>query len=158
MAHISKRRKAFASKVDHAKAYPVMDAMKLIGEFTLSDGMRTRERAELIRELFKDGEVRAKGWAWMKPAMPALYDKTSGPGRTGYVRATENFCDAIIRADVENFFRPKVSEMPGAPRVLANALEQMNRCIALKTSKSEEVSAALGPVPKAPRPPKRKRN
>src|SRR3954466_12562211 len=30
MPHISKRRKAFAGKVDHAKAYPALDAMKLI--------------------------------------------------------------------------------------------------------------------------------
>src|SRR3954464_15932303 len=30
--HISKRRKAFASKVDHAKAYAAMDAMKLVKE------------------------------------------------------------------------------------------------------------------------------
>src|SRR5258705_8763301 len=32
MPHISKRRKAFASKVDHAKAYPAMEAMKLVKE------------------------------------------------------------------------------------------------------------------------------
>ena len=32
MAAISKRRKAFASKVDRAKAYPALDAMKLVKE------------------------------------------------------------------------------------------------------------------------------
>src|SRR4026207_246182 len=32
MASISKRRKAFASKVDRAKAYPALDAMKLVKE------------------------------------------------------------------------------------------------------------------------------
>jgi large subunit ribosomal protein L1 len=32
MPHVSKRRKAFASKVDHAKAYAVLDAMKLVKE------------------------------------------------------------------------------------------------------------------------------
>jgi len=32
MPHISKRRKAFASKVDHAKVYPAMEAMKLVKE------------------------------------------------------------------------------------------------------------------------------
>ena len=32
MPHISKRRKAIASRVDHAKSYPVMDAMKLVKE------------------------------------------------------------------------------------------------------------------------------
>src|SRR5260221_10770339 len=32
MATISKRRKAFASKVDRAKAYPALDAMKLVKE------------------------------------------------------------------------------------------------------------------------------
>src|SRR5678815_2146873 len=32
MATISKRRKAFANKVDRAKAYPALDAMKLVKE------------------------------------------------------------------------------------------------------------------------------
>src|SRR3954463_15073 len=32
MAHISKRRKAIAKKVDHAKSYPAMEAMKLVKE------------------------------------------------------------------------------------------------------------------------------
>src|SRR3989442_6569085 len=32
MPHISKRRKAFAKKVDHAKSYPALDAMKLVKE------------------------------------------------------------------------------------------------------------------------------
>jgi len=31
-AHVSKRRKAFATKVDRAKAYPALDAMKLVKE------------------------------------------------------------------------------------------------------------------------------
>src|SRR4030095_16400424 len=32
MPHVSKRRKAFAKKVDHAKAYAAMDALKIIKE------------------------------------------------------------------------------------------------------------------------------
>jgi len=32
MTHVSKRRKAFASKVDRAKAYAALDAMKLVKE------------------------------------------------------------------------------------------------------------------------------
>src|SRR6188474_2212785 len=32
MPHISKRRKAFAKKVDHARSYPALDAMKLVKE------------------------------------------------------------------------------------------------------------------------------
>src|SRR4029078_2575834 len=32
MAHVSKRRKAFAKKVDHAKSYAAIDAMKLVKE------------------------------------------------------------------------------------------------------------------------------
>src|SRR5216684_3588285 len=30
MAHVSKRRKAFVAKVDHAKSYPAMEALKLV--------------------------------------------------------------------------------------------------------------------------------
>src|SRR5256885_16401488 len=32
MAHISKRRKALIAKVDHAKAYPAMEALRLVKE------------------------------------------------------------------------------------------------------------------------------
>src|ERR1700694_2018556 len=32
MPHISKRKKAIAKKVDHAKSYPAMEAMKLVKE------------------------------------------------------------------------------------------------------------------------------
>src|SRR5947199_1870645 len=32
MPHISRRRKAFAKKVDHTKSYPALDAMKLVKE------------------------------------------------------------------------------------------------------------------------------
>src|SRR5262247_4329435 len=32
MPHVSKRRKAFAKKVDHAKSYPALEAMKLVKE------------------------------------------------------------------------------------------------------------------------------
>ena len=32
MPHISKRRKAFDKKVDHARSYPALDAMKLVKE------------------------------------------------------------------------------------------------------------------------------
>src|SRR5258706_7050720 len=32
MPHISKRRQAIAKKVDHAKSYPAMEAMKLVKE------------------------------------------------------------------------------------------------------------------------------
>src|SRR4026209_1135346 len=32
MPHISKRRKAFAKKVDHAQSYPALEAIKLVKE------------------------------------------------------------------------------------------------------------------------------
>jgi alanyl aminopeptidase len=47
------------------------------------------------------------------------------------------FCSAPERAEVEAFFKPKVEGYAGGPRILAQALERIDLCIARR--------AALGP-------------
>jgi alpha-D-ribose 1-methylphosphonate 5-triphosphate synthase subunit PhnG len=120
------------------------DAMKRIGAWMLGDGLRTRERADLVRALFEDPDMRATAWNWMRGSLPAMLEKTPSGGRSNLIRATGDFCDAATRASVEETFKPRIAQMPGAPRVLANALERMNRCISLKVAKGDEVSGVLG--------------
>jgi len=63
------------------------------------------------------------------------------------------FCDAEHRKDVEAFFTPRNARVDAGPRILAQALEQMDLCIAQKEAQSASIDAFLtqGPV-KAPAP------
>jgi alanyl aminopeptidase len=133
------------------------EAMTRIGSWMLGDGLRTRERADLVRALFEDPDMRATAWVWMRRSLPAMLEKTPGGGRSNLIRATGDFCDASTRASVEEAFKPRIAQMPGAPRVLANALERINRCISLKVAKGDEVAQALGPAARVRRPGRRGR-
>jgi hypothetical protein len=80
-----------------------------------------------------------------------MLERTPGGGRSTLIRVTGDFCDAVTRASVEETFKPRIAQMPGSPRVLANALERMNRCITLKVTKGDEVAQALGSAPRVRR-------
>ncbi|HAH10127.1 MAG TPA: hypothetical protein DCL48_08505 [Alphaproteobacteria bacterium] len=124
-------------------------AFKPVGDLLLSGDLRTRERADLVRALFEDGEVRAMGWAFVKANFEALAAKTTLSGRALYIRVTDGFCDEATRADVEAFFTPKVAQMPGAPRSLANTLERIGRCVRLAEAKTAEVKTLWAAAPVA---------
>lgn len=52
-------------------------------------------------------------------------------------------CDASLRRDVEEFFKSRVANAPGGPRILAQALEQMDLCIAGREAKRPSMEAFL---------------
>ena len=53
------------------------------------------------------------------------------------------FCDASHRAEVEAFFRGRVDKLVGAQRPLAEALEVIDQCVALKADQSPAVAEVL---------------
>jgi cytosol alanyl aminopeptidase len=66
-----------------------------------------------------------------------------------------NFCDAAHRQDVEAFFTPRVEHTAGGARRLAQALERIDLCIALKQAQGASIEAfltkAAGKAPPASR-------
>lgn len=133
------------------------EAVARIGSWVLSDSLRTRERTDLLRAVFEDPDIRAPMWTWLRGSLQGVMDKMTPSGRTNLIRNTGDFCDAFNRVSVEETFKPRIGEMPGSPRVLANALERMNRCLSLKVSKGDEVAQALGSAPRGRRPIRRRR-
>lgn len=128
------------------------DAINRIGNWMVNDTLRTRERTDLIRAMFEDADNRGPMWTWMRGSLQPLMNKMTASGRTNLIRVTGDFCDAVYRVSVEETFKPRIGEMPGSPRALANALERMNRCLSLKVTKGDEVAQALGgPAPRGQR-------
>jgi alanyl aminopeptidase len=54
------------------------------------------------------------------------------------------FCDPQSRQELQDFFAPLVSQFAGAPRTLAQTLEQIDLCIAGKAAREASVKEFLG--------------
>ncbi len=53
------------------------------------------------------------------------------------------FCDPAHRKDLADFFQDRVGKLPGGPRTLAQTLETMDLCIALRNAQEESVREFL---------------
>jgi alanyl aminopeptidase len=66
------------------------------------------------------------------------------------------FCDAEKRQQVADFFKERAAQAPGGPRMLAQVLESVDQCTALKEAQGKSVESFLDQraTPKAPEAPK----
>ncbi len=53
------------------------------------------------------------------------------------------FCDPAHRKDVADFFQDRIGKLPGGPRTLAQTLETIDLCIALRASQQDSVQEFL---------------
>jgi aminopeptidase N len=100
-------------------------ALVLGGEFDL------RESFSIVATALEDRETRDAALEYVKSNFDALVGKmrSDEPGRLLFT-APGAFCDEAHRADAEAFFGPRAAKLEGAPRRLANTLDQMSVCIA----------------------------
>jgi catechol 2,3-dioxygenase-like lactoylglutathione lyase family enzyme len=103
MGHISKRRKAFAKKVDHNKSYPALDAMKLVKDTA------TAKFDEAVEHVAGHGAV--EGEAELRAGGAGLADRDGAAGveavtpptdrpwgqRTAYVRDPDGHLVELAR-------------------------------------------------------------
>ena len=54
-----------------------------------------------------------------------------------------SFCDAQSKAELEEFFRPRIAKFVGAPRALDQVLESIDLCTAQSAVRKPEVAAFL---------------
>jgi alanyl aminopeptidase len=53
------------------------------------------------------------------------------------------FCDTQSKADLKAYFEPRLEKLNGAPRILAQVLESIDQCIAVKAVQEPNVAAFL---------------
>ncbi|WP_426755775.1 M1 family metallopeptidase [Myxococcus sp. Y35] len=77
------------------------------------------------------------------------------PAETGgiLVHVGRNFCDAQKRQELSEFFSERITKVPGGPRRLAQVLESVDQCIALKAAQGASVEAFLAQTPRPPKAP-----
>lgn len=118
---------------------PAFDLQR--NSLALSETLQANEAVALIRGLMENADRRPATWTWLKEHFDELGKRLSDQSRGRLVRLVQNQCDATARADAAAFFEPKIAQLAGGDRFLANALDTADRCIALKTTRSAEVAA-----------------
>lgn len=118
-------------------------SFEAVADFALNGPIRLRERTDLIRAMFEDGDMQVLAWPWLKANFDSLAAKFTEGGRNNLIRVTRNLCDSALKTELESFYQPKLEKIPGSARELANAMEFLGRCLALKDKKMGEVSAIV---------------
>jgi alanyl aminopeptidase len=106
----------------------------------LSQDIRTNEATRLIENLLENPDRRPQSWVWVKSNFDNFGKRLSESGRGRIADFARKSCDTAMRADIAAFFEPKIASLPGAPRRLANTLDSIDRCIAVKQARGGEVA------------------
>ncbi|MCE9521657.1 MAG: M1 family metallopeptidase [Alphaproteobacteria bacterium] len=118
-------------------------AIAEIEEFVASGALTVRETRNYLREVFDDAERRGEAWAWLRKDFKRLSDRVPKDGRARFVGLAAKLCTDSARAEIEWFFKPMIGEIVGAPRVFANTLETVDRCVSWRKARGLELAAAL---------------
>lgn len=118
-------------------------AIAEIEEFVASGALTVRETRSYLREVFADAERRAGAWAWLRKDLKRLTAPVPQDARARFIALTAKLCTDQAHAEIEWFFKPMVEEIVGAPRVFANTLETVDRCVAWRKARGPELAAAL---------------
>lgn len=109
----------------------------LAGEFELHDSFA------LLRVSGDWKEGRQLVWDFLKTHYDEVVEKIPSFIRSKIVYSATAFCDETHRADAAAFFTDRVKDLPGGTRDLAQALEQIQLCVAFRKSQSPNVAAFL---------------
>jgi len=96
----------------------------------------------------QEPETREVVYSFVKDNYDALAARVPEEFVGNLARVGGAYCDAERRKDVADFFTERNARTPSGPRILAQVLERVDLCIALKQSQGSSIDAFLtkGPV------------
>jgi aminopeptidase N len=105
----------------------------------LTTEIRSQDAAGYLARFFDNPAARERAWSFVTSHWAALQPKLAiSGGDTRLVNAVGAFCDARSRDAVRTFF--SAHPLPGASRTIEQALERIDRCIALRERQMPIVS------------------
>lgn len=107
----------------------------------LSPKIRDNEVLLLLFGLAAQEETRAAAWVWFTKNFDAVLPRVSTAQQRYLPRMGRGFCDAARREEVRSFFEKRAQDLEGGPRELANALEEIDLCIAFKAQHQSAAEA-----------------
>ena len=110
----------------------------------LLDGtLRAQDYGSVVGPTFRHPDTHTVFWAWFQEHYEELVRLRGPKSAAGLPWAVGAFCDADGRARGESFFKGVAIIPDGAPQNLAQALEDVDRCIRLKASAGASLEAEL---------------
>ena len=87
--------------------------------------------------------AREELWRWTTGEFEAVKKRISAQGFSTAPEILATACDAKAIETVNAFFKPKLSQLEGTERNLAQANERISACMAFQQAKAKEISSAL---------------
>ena len=125
---------SLASFRDRALAQRTLDVVT-------SGKVRMNDYPGIFSALLGNPATRETAWSYLKTRWSDLRTKVTSFGGRGAVQALGSFCSPAERDDVRAFFA--THEAPGAERALAQALERIDTCIAVRRTQGPIVAQWL---------------
>lgn len=114
-----------------------------VEDFIVSGALSMREQGTYLRNAFADAERRPGVWAWFRRDFKRIAAAIPRDARSRLVNVAGTLCGDQSRAEIEWFYKPMIGDIAGAPRVYANVLETVDRCVAWRKAKGGDLAAAL---------------
>lgn len=105
--------------------------------------IRTGDLRYVMRDLWRESKGQAVLVAWVKANFATLEARVSAQGLGGIPEMYGIGCDAAAKSDLDGFFGAKTGELEGSARVVKENDNRIDRCIAFKAAKGDEINAAL---------------
>jgi alanyl aminopeptidase len=109
-------------------------------ELSLDERLAATEVRMVLREQMSAPELRGDAWAWFETHFDAFAARVPDWTLGRLASYGGRFCDASGRARVESLFGPRIDRLPGGPRTLATALEEITLCTARREAQAAEAA------------------
>jgi len=106
-----------------------------------SEKVRLNDYPGVFSSLLTNSATREVTWGHLKANWADLGTKVVSFGGRGAVQAVGSFCTPELREDVRRFFAANAA--PGAERAVAQSLERIDACIALRRTQAPKVATWL---------------
>jgi alanyl aminopeptidase len=108
-------------------------------DYMLTPAVQLGEMARLYRANIEEPENRAAFWTWFQAHYDALKARMSPLGR-GYLPAVPatGRCSGAQADELRNFFEPRIKDLIGGERILAQSLEGISQCNSLREHVGEK--------------------
>jgi aminopeptidase N/puromycin-sensitive aminopeptidase len=110
-------------------------------EISASPETRNQDAGGYFAQSLHNVETQRFAWQWIKDHWPQVESKLTTGSGAEIVAAAGNFCDAVMRDDVQKFFSDH--KVPSAERTLKQSLEQIDRCIGYREHQQTNMTTWL---------------
>lgn len=115
-----------------------------VRELSFSSKLRDNEIFNILYPQAAMPETRDATWAWFKKNIDRLLQRIPEAGWGRLTFFGKAYCDMEKRQEVEAYFAPRVDNLTGGPRNLAQTLEGIDLCVASVNQHKPEMDAWLG--------------